>query len=88
MCCNPWGHKESDMTKQLNNNDNNIYYGLPWWLGKESACNAEDLDSVPGSGRFPEEANGNPFYILAWKIPWTEEPGGYSPWGCKELDMT
>ena len=21
-------------------------------------------------------------------IPWTEEPGGYSPWGCKELDMT
>ena len=26
--------------------------------------------------------------ILAWKIPWTEEPGGYSPWGRKELDMT
>ena len=26
--------------------------------------------------------------ILAWKIPWTEEPVGYSPWGCKELDMT
>ena len=21
--------------------------------------------------------------ILAWKIPWTEEPGGYSPWGHK-----
>ena len=26
--------------------------------------------------------------ILAWRIPWTEEPGGYSPWGHKELDMT
>ena len=26
--------------------------------------------------------------ILAWKIPWTEEPGGLSPWGHKELDMT
>ena len=27
--------------------------------------------------------------ILAWKIPWTEEPGGlYSPWGLKELDTT
>ena len=25
---------------------------------------------------------------LAWKIPWTEEPVGYSPWGCKESDMT
>ena len=24
--------------------------------------------------------------ILAWGIPWTNEPG--SPWGCKELDMT
>ena len=28
--------------------------------------------------------------ILAWKTPWTEEPGGlhYSPWGCKESDTT
>ena len=26
---------------------------------------------------------------IAWKIPWTEEPGiGYSPWGHKELDTT
>ena len=28
--------------------------------GKESACNAEDLGSIPGSGRFPGEGNGNP----------------------------
>ena len=32
--------------------------------------------------------------ILAWKIPWTSEPGGLlsmgsqSPWGCKESDTT
>ena len=26
--------------------------------------------------------------ILAWKIPWTEEPGGLHPWGHTELDMT
>ena len=25
---------------------------------------------------------------LAWKIPWTEELVGYSPWGRKESDMT
>ena len=25
---------------------------------------------------------------IAWKIPWTEELGRYSPWGRKELDMT
>ena len=26
--------------------------------------------------------------ILAQRTPWTEEPGGYSPWGHKESDMT
>ena len=26
--------------------------------------------------------------ILAWKIPWMEEAGGYSPWVHKKLDMT
>ena len=26
--------------------------------------------------------------ILAWRIPWTEEPGGNSPWGRKESDRT
>jgi len=26
--------------------------------------------------------------ILAWRIPWTEEPGGLQSWGCKESDMT
>ena len=26
--------------------------------------------------------------ILAWEIPWTEEPGSYSSWGHKESDTT
>ena len=26
--------------------------------------------------------------LPVWKIPWTEEPGGHSPWGCKDLDTT
>ena len=35
-----------------------------------------------------DEGNGNSS-ILAWKIPWTEEPGGlYTPWGSKESDTT
>ena len=29
--------------------------------GKESACNARDSGSIPGSGRSPGEGNGNPF---------------------------
>ena len=36
-----------------------------------------------------EEGMGTYSSILAWRTPWTEEPGGgYSPWGCKELDTT
>ena len=26
--------------------------------------------------------------ILAWKIPWTEEPSGLRPWGHKDSDTT
>ena len=26
--------------------------------------------------------------VLAWKIPWTEELAGYSPWGLNELNTT
>ena len=29
-------------------------------VGVESACNARDPDSIPGSGRSPGEGNGNP----------------------------
>ena len=43
--------------------------------GKESACNAGDLDSISGSGRSPGEINGNPLRDSCWRIPWTEEPG-------------
>ena len=28
--------------------------------GKDSACNVGDLSSIPGSGKSPEEGNGNP----------------------------
>ena len=45
--------------------------------GKESsACNAEDLGSIPGSGRSPGEGMATHSSTLAWRIPWTEEAGG------------
>ena len=43
--------------------------------GKESACNLEDPVSIPGLERSAGEGNGNQSSILAWRIPWTEEPG-------------
>ena len=42
--------------------------------------------SIPWSERSPEEGIGTHSSILAWKIPWTEEPGSYNPWGHKESD--
>ena len=44
--------------------------------GKESTCNVGDLGSIPGLGRSPGEGNGTQPSILAWRTPWTEEPGG------------
>ena len=35
-----------------------------------------------------EEGMATHSSILAWGIPWTEEPRSYSPWGHKELDTT
>ena len=48
---------------------------------KESACNAGDLDSIPGSERSPGEGNGYPLQCSCLEK-------GYSPWGCKESDTT
>ena len=31
---------------------------------------------ISGWGRSLEEGNGYPLNVLAWKIPWTDEPGG------------
>ena len=44
--------------------------------GIESACNAGHPGLIPGLGSYPAVGHGNPLYsILAWRIPWTEEPG-------------
>ena len=61
---------------------------LRWLSGKECACSAEDLGSIPGLGRALEKGMATHSSIPAWDIPWTERPGRYSPWGPKELDST
>ena len=53
-----------------------------------NARDTKDTSSVSGSERFPGVGKSNPLQYLASRIPRTEEPVGYSPWGPKELDMT
>jgi len=44
---------------------------------KESACNAGDQDLIPVSERSEGKGMAMHCNILAWIIPWTEEPGNY-----------
>jgi len=58
-------------------------WGFPGGAGGEeptaSAGSIRSMGSIPGSGGFFWRREWQPTpHILAWKIPWTEEPGGYS----------
>ena len=65
------------MILQVLMGDDKRIIGLPKWLSsKESACNAGDVGSIPGSGRSAGEGIGyplqyscleNPMHIGAWR---------------------
>ena len=48
---------------------------------KHSACNAGDLGSIPGLGRFPEEGNGKPLQYSCLENSMEEGPGGLQSMG-------
>ena len=48
----------------------------------------ETAGSTPGSGGPLEDSMAAHCSVLAWEIPWTEEPDRLRPWVCKESDMT
>ena len=50
-----------------------------------NARDARDAGSMPGSGRVPWSRKWQQLQKIAWKIPWTEEPGGLQPWGRKRV---
>ena len=52
---------------------------------KNLPANSGDMGSIPRSGRPPGEGNGTHSSFLAWKIPWTEEPGGLYSMGSQRV---
>ena len=57
--------------------------------GKEPVCSAGDPGLIPGSGRSPGVGHGNPLQYSCLENPHGQRSlAGYSPWGCKESDMT
>jgi len=63
------------------------YYLPDGSVGKESAHGAQDpgdAGSISGSGRSPGGGSGSSS-VLAWRIPWTEEPGGLQSKGSQRV---
>ena len=81
-------------------NEHNTLFSVQWAFfkgfinfpgdsdGKESACNAGDLGSIPRLGRSPR-GHGNSLHYSCLENPHRLRIlVGYSPWCCKELGMT
>ena len=59
----------------------NITPGLPWWLRIRLPMQEVRVQSL-GQEDPLEKEMGTQSSILAWRIPWTKEPGGWtSLWG-------
>ena len=51
---------------------------------KNPPATARIAGSIPGTGRYPAEGNGNPLQYSCLGIPWTEEPGGLQSMGSQK----
>ena len=54
-------------------------------VDKESACNAGDPSLIPGLEDPLEKGMATHSSILAWRIPWIEEPGGLQSMGLQRV---
>ena len=83
---NPWVRKIPWRRDRL---PTSVFIGFPGGSdSKESACNAGDLDSIPGLGRSLEEGMATHSSILAWRI--SMDRGGWwaTVHGVSKWDMT
>ena len=49
------------------------------------ARDIRDVGWIPGSGKSLEESMATHSSVLAWRIPWTEEPGGLQSMGFQRI---
>ena len=80
----PWGCKESNMTEQFT-----LSLGFPGGTsGKEPTCQwSREKMRVQSLGQEDPQEKGMITHstILAWRIPWTEEPGGLQSTGSQRI---
>ena len=68
-----WGKKVEHQNLLLTKEKHSFPGGIS---GKNLPAVAGDAGSIPGLGRSTGEESGTHSSILAWRIPWTEQPGG------------
>ena len=95
--CLGYIHFEADMQHQVETVSQQLEYDTKAQGGRylqsfrwQRTCLPVQETQVQSLGQKDplEEEMATHSSILAWRIPWTEEPGEYSPWGRKESDMT
>ena len=59
--------------------------GLGATVVKNLPANARDMSSIPGQEDPLEEEMATLSSVLAWEIPWTEEPGGLQSMGSQRV---
>ena len=62
------------------------FYGLSWWLSGKRLCLSRQEMWVQSLGQEDPSEKGMATHssILAWRIPWTEEPGGLQSMGLQK----
>ena len=82
---NRWGNNGNSETLVLGA-PKSLPQGFPGGLdGKASVYNVGDLGSIPGSGDPLEKEMVTHSSILAWRIPWREEPCRLQPMGSQRV---
>ena len=79
----PWWLSDNESTYQCRSSIGQRGWGKKQSKSKELSfpksvfpCGLGDSGSIPGSGRSQQKEMATHSSILAWKIPWTQEPGG------------
>ena len=81
------GSQELDTSWRLNHHGLNLGFSRGSAVKNSPAMRETWVQSL-GQEDPLEKGMATHCSILAWRIPWTEDLAGYSPWGYKELDMT
>ena len=69
--------------------NNSVFFHFSSYIWSITAYNTGDMGLIPGLGKSPRGGNDNPFqYSCLEKFHGQRRLESYSPWSCKESDMT